>query len=96
MSKPHIMRMVVVLPLPFGPRNPKISPRRTRMETLFTTCLSPKVLVQALHVDGVLGIGGCRHCSVTSSGWPGCRRGALSTDGLAMTMKTSLERFSLL
>ena len=38
------MRMVVVLPLPLGPRNPKISPLRTCRETLFTTCLSPKCL----------------------------------------------------
>ncbi len=28
-SRPHSMRMAVVLPAPFAPRNPKISPCRT-------------------------------------------------------------------
>src|SRR6185312_9965219 len=38
-------RMLVVLPLPLGPRKPKISPRSTRMETSFTTCFAPKDLL---------------------------------------------------
>src|SRR5262245_14065150 len=44
-SRPHSMRMKVVLPLPFGPRNPQISPRRTRRSILSTTTRSPKRLV---------------------------------------------------
>ena len=39
------MRMVVVLPLPFGPRKPRISPRRTDSDTPSTTVRSPKRLV---------------------------------------------------
>src|SRR4051794_13275166 len=36
------MRMVVDLPAPFGPRNPKISPRPTFSETSSTATKSPK------------------------------------------------------
>src|SRR5579871_1098768 len=44
-SKPHRMRMVVDLPAPLGPRNPKISPRRTSIDTLSTATKSPKRFV---------------------------------------------------
>src|SRR5579862_4081423 len=43
-SSPHMIRMVVDFPAPFGPRNPKISPRATSIETLSTATKSPKRL----------------------------------------------------
>src|SRR5687768_10311055 len=44
-SRPHSIRMKVVLPLPFGPRKPKISPARTCREISSTTVRSPKRFV---------------------------------------------------
>src|SRR5512145_110299 len=41
-SSPQSMRMVVDLPAPFGPRKPKISPRRTVRLTRLTAIKSPK------------------------------------------------------
>ena len=41
------MRMDVVLPLPLGPRNPKISPRATVRDRSTTTCLLPKRLLRS-------------------------------------------------
>ena len=41
-SSPHSMRKVVVLPAPFGPSRPKISPRATSNEVLATAVKSPK------------------------------------------------------
>src|SRR6202022_2857899 len=38
--------IVVVLPAPFGPRRPKISPRRTSKERWSTATTSPKRLVR--------------------------------------------------
>ena len=38
------MRIEVVLPLPLGPRKPKISPSLTCNDKSLTTCLSPKRL----------------------------------------------------
>src|SRR5690349_12905381 len=43
-SNPHSMRMVVVLPLPLGPRNPKICPRSTLKAKSSTTMRLPKLL----------------------------------------------------
>src|ERR1700733_2540200 len=40
------MRIAVDLPAPLGPRNPKISPRLTSIETLFTATKSPKRLTR--------------------------------------------------
>ena len=42
------MRNVVVLPAPFGPSNPKISPRCTVNDVLATAVKSPKVLTKSL------------------------------------------------
>src|SRR5512143_450279 len=42
------MRIVVVLPLPFGPRKPQTSPRRTRRSMWSTATLSPKDFVSPL------------------------------------------------
>jgi hypothetical protein len=39
------MRIVVVLPLPFGPRKPKISPLGTSKSTASTAVKSPKRFV---------------------------------------------------
>ena len=41
-SRPHSMRMVVDLPAPLLPRNPKISPARTSNETSLTATKLPK------------------------------------------------------
>jgi len=41
---PHSMRMVVVLPEPFGPRKPKISPFLTVRSMPSTAAKSPNVL----------------------------------------------------
>ena len=40
------MRMVVDLPAPFGPRNLKISPRATSIDTLSTATKSPNRFVR--------------------------------------------------
>ncbi len=37
----HSMLIVVVLPAPFGPRNPKVSPRKTSNSTPATATRSP-------------------------------------------------------
>ena len=42
-NKPHSMRKVVVLPAPFGPSKPNISPRLTAKEVLFTAMKSPNL-----------------------------------------------------
>src|SRR6266540_5175263 len=44
-SSPQSMRIEVVLPLPLGPRKPKISPRRTVSDRSLTTWFSPKCLL---------------------------------------------------
>src|SRR5579871_419885 len=44
-SSPQSMRMVVVLPEPFGPRKPQTSPSGTAMSTWSTATLAPKRLV---------------------------------------------------
>ena len=44
--KPVIMRMVVDLPAPFGPRKPSTSPRSTVNETSFTATFGPKAFVR--------------------------------------------------
>src|SRR5258707_182276 len=65
LMRPTSMRIVVVLPAPFGPRKPKISPRWSSNETLSTMVLLPMILVRlvAVRVGWVvmwLGVGvGC-------------------------------------
>jgi hypothetical protein len=44
--KPVIMRMEVDLPAPFGPRNPKTSPRSTENETPSTARFAPNNFVR--------------------------------------------------
>src|SRR5690606_33743998 len=46
-SRPHIMRIVVVLPEPLGPRKPTISPSRTVIEKWSTTVRPPKRLTRS-------------------------------------------------
>ena len=47
-SKPAIMRRIVVLPQPDGPRNETNSPRSTTRSALRTTCTGPKDLLRDL------------------------------------------------
>ena len=64
-------RIDVVLPLPFGPRKPKISPRSTRNERSTTTCLVPKLLLRpwtSMTAPGRRFV----HFNVTLTGCPGC------------------------
>ena len=44
--KPVIMRMVVDLPAPLGPRKPSTSPRSTANDTPSTARLAPNTLVK--------------------------------------------------
>ena len=44
--RPSSMRMSVVLPAPFGPRNPNATPAGTRSSTSWTAVRSPKRLVR--------------------------------------------------
>ena len=44
--KPVIIRMVVDLPAPFGPRKPSTSPRSTLKEMLLTANFGPNALVR--------------------------------------------------
>ena len=45
--KPVIIRIVVDLPAPFGPRNPSTSPRSTENEIPSTARFGPNVLIRA-------------------------------------------------
>jgi hypothetical protein len=47
-SNPHNMRIVVDLPAPLLPKNPKISPARTSNDTSFTATKLPKRRVRFL------------------------------------------------
>ena len=74
------MRMVVVLPEPFGPRKPTISPGATFSEMWSTTVASPKRLVRlatsmTFATSAMRDLGPGRS---TSTIWPGCRRRGLS------------------
>src|ERR1700694_3901117 len=46
-TNPHSILIVVDVPLPFGPRKPKISPRQTSRLNARTTVRVPYVLVNA-------------------------------------------------
>src|SRR5258708_23679389 len=48
--RPTSIRIVVVLPAPFGPRKPKISPRCSSNETESTIVLSPMIFVSVVAV----------------------------------------------
>src|SRR5688572_5316699 len=68
-SSPVSILMVVVLPAPLGPRNPKISPARTSNVTASTAVKSPKRRVRPVTLTGgVTGVpitsGGIRHVLV--------------------------------
>jgi hypothetical protein len=45
---PQSMRIVVVLPAPFAPKNPKISPRRTDIEILLVAIFLPNFFDRSL------------------------------------------------
>src|ERR1700733_15002385 len=56
------MRISVLLPAPFGPSKPKISPLCTVKLTLSTASSAPKRLANAFHINGdVWGLGLRRH-----------------------------------
>ncbi len=48
LSRPHSIRMTVVLPAPFEPRKPKISPGATSKDTRSTATKSPKTRVRSV------------------------------------------------
>src|SRR5512147_2175389 len=56
-SSPHNMRIVVDLPAPFGPRNPKISPSLASNEIWSTATNPPKRLVRSRTITEVPFIG---------------------------------------
>src|SRR5690242_10542450 len=60
---PVIIRMVVDLPAPFGPRKPKTSPRSTPNEISLTASFAPKALTRFLTVimGSFLSPVSCRH-----------------------------------
>src|SRR5436305_1694344 len=55
---PVIIRIVVDLPAPFGPRKPSTSPRSTSNETSFTATFAPNALVRflTLIMESLLGL----------------------------------------
>ena len=64
------MRIVVVLPRPFAPRNPQISPAATWRLKPSTTFSLPTLLRNPADVDDVVKYGGPA-AGVTVTGWPG-------------------------
>ena len=96
-SRPHSMRMNVVLPLPLGPRKPKISPVADLERDVVDDHALAEALGHAAHVDGELSRSVARvHGRSTSTGWPGCRRRATAGSKRTSIMKTSLPRLSWL
>src|SRR3954469_1669972 len=57
-SKPAIIRKLVVLPQPLGPRSEKNSPSAIESETSFTAATLPKPLVTPSSAIATLGSGG--------------------------------------
>ena len=51
--RPSSIRMVVVLPAPFGPSSPKISPRATANEMPLTTVVAAVALGEIADLDDV-------------------------------------------
>ena len=71
-----IIRMVEVLPAPFGPRKPKDSPGATSKSMASTAVNSPNRLVRPRAwmsevVDGELGAGTAADTEVSDMGWHG-------------------------
>ena len=80
------MRIVVVLPLPFGPRKPKMWPTGTSIEKSWMTRRAPRVLLKPLTLIARGSPATARQLTgaearVTSTGWPG--RSASGRRGLA-------------
>src|SRR4051794_34049699 len=68
-ARPSTMRSVVVLPAPFGPRNPVTAPSLTRNDRSSTAATSPKRFVSptaAIGADAIAGV------SDTGSSFLGC------------------------
>src|SRR5690606_14299467 len=68
------MRRVVVLPAPFGPSRPVISPSRARNPTPLTACTGPALLLNDL----------CRFSSRIMSGFPSVEAGKRGLCGKAL------------
>ena len=84
------MRMVVVLPLPLGPRKPQIWPRSTCMLTWSTTVRLPKRLTRPrTSMAGAHPQWHVHRLAGSSAGTP-------SGVGQASTMNTSLPRLPML
>ena len=89
-------RIDVVLPLPFGPRKPKISPRIDPHRQVDDDVLVAEALVEAVDVDDrIVPSPSFISASRTPAG-PDAACVAFSGDGRASTMNTSLLRVSLL
>ena len=65
-------------------------PASTWIETSLTTCLSPKLLLRPVDVDGEAVIASAAPAARTSTGWPGVRPAAVP--GAASTRNTSRSR----
>ena len=76
-SRPQSMRMVVVLPLPLGPRKPKISPSQHAQREVLDDALAAEALAQPRDVDRRPARSPLMAPRAgTSTGWPGCSRAA--------------------
>ena len=82
------MRIVVVLPLPFAPRNPQISPAASWKLKASTTFSLPKLLRNPADVDDVVAHGGPA-AGITVTGWPGLSSAACVFGGRASARKLS-------
>ena len=92
-SRPHSMRIVVVLPLPLAPRKPQISPFGDLQLRPSTTLRAPKLLRRSSNVDDVVAHGGASaRCGRTVTGWPGLSSAACAGGGRASARKTNLPR----
>ena len=93
-SSPQSMRIVVVLPLPFGPEEAADATRGDLQLHVVDDGATAVALGQPGDVDRQVGHDGLSAARRTSSGWPGRRRGASFASGTASTMKTSLVRWA--
>ena len=70
MRKPEMMSKMVVLPAPFEPMRPRISPWRSWNEVSSTAVMPPKRLVMPASLEDHGRIGGRRRAAGTAATWP--------------------------